>query len=115
MTGLILAFIFLLNDNDTELGPSFGAYVKLQMVRYLGLIAGTAALLTAIALRILKKPYCDSLFYIFSGILNFALGIYGIIYFVLHADGVQVIHAFLINLLIGLLIVADSFVLTERN
>jgi hypothetical protein len=115
ITGLLAGFIFLVNDNDTEFGASFGAYVKLQMVRYSGAVTGTAALLVAIALRILKKPYANNLLYIFIGVLNISLGMYGIFYFILNADGIHVIHTFLINLLIGVLISSDVFVITEGN
>jgi|ERR1039457_7225721 predicted secreted protein len=116
ITGILVAFIFLLNDRDTALGASFGAYVKLRMSRYISIIAGTAALLIAIFFRLNKKNgYTNNLFYILPGVLNIMLGIGGIIYAVSSPNGNMILHDFLLNLLLGVLILADVFLNTVKN
>src|ERR1700735_2070131 len=102
ITAVLGIFIFFINDPNQEFGPSFGAYVKLQFVWITGLIGGAFALLAAIIFRTQKKRhYTDKLFYIFPGILNLLIGLYGIGWFLFHRQDVAFAHEAQPNLLLG--------------
>ena len=109
ISGAIAIFIFLIRNNaNTELGGSFNSFVKLQFARYFGLVSGIIALIVASVYRANKKNgYTNRFLYIFSGVLNFLLGIGAVAFYVLVSKNNMVLNDFLLNLLFGTIIILD--------
>jgi hypothetical protein len=109
ITILAEAFIFLINNSNAELGASFGIYVKLEFARYFAIATGMISILSAVILTVLKRrEYTSMLIYIFPGVLNSGLGIFGLVYYWFTNNKIA-LHEFLISLLIGIIILSDVF------
>jgi hypothetical protein len=109
ITLFLFIFIFLLNSNDPKSG--IGIYFKLELIKYIAVVTGITSILIAVGSRVLKtSSYTSNFFYILCGVVNTAFGLYGFFYFSLHPDSLKVLHEFLLNFLIGVIIISDAFV-----
>jgi hypothetical protein len=106
---LFAGLIFLLfYPSTSELGRTFTVAIIYILVRNFALGAGLFALSIRLT-RLLKKN--DSILYILCGVLNVAIGLVCVfLYFNKEAE-LQWLHKYLLNLLIGTLIIVDTFFL----
>jgi hypothetical protein len=105
----LLAFVMYYPDEST-LGPYFGLSVVYMAIRYVAVTAGCIALL----LRLVKLWKDNGNFlYLLLGTLNIAIAAISISLYFIQAGTVEWLNKSLFNLLIGVLIVFDSFVLQE--
>ena len=108
--GAIIIFI-LYYPSNSELGRLFGVDVVLLMIRYAALIIGLAFLL----LRLFKFFKSFPLYYVFIGTLNFAIGIFALALYFFDNANVSWFHLFIPNLLVGVLIYSDIYVLNNKQ
>ena len=85
-----------------------GRFVMFLLTRYFGLWSGLGVLLLRL-LQIIKDN--KSFIYIFVGLLNVSLGISGVYFYSIEYANTDLLHMFIVNLTIGLIIFTDIFFL----
>ncbi|MBO9566691.1 MAG: hypothetical protein J7621_28215 [Niastella sp.] len=101
-----MAIAFLLTyPSRGKLGATFGVSVLYILARQVCLFVGLSFLL--LRLIGLLKPY--NFGYILSGTLNAGTGITAVILYFFALNSFQLLNAFLYNLLLGVIMLVDSF------
>lgn len=103
--------LFLVYPSNSPLGDLFDAFIVLIAVRYIAIGYGVLMLLLRVV-KVLKDN--QLLIYILAGTLNIFLAIVGFaLYFTGMAD-LDWLHQSTVNLLVGFLILADTFFIESR-
>ena len=105
LTSFVIVFYY---PSNSDLGRSFNLAVILLFIRYCALWVGIGVILLRLV-RIIKKS--DNLIYIFLGTINVCLGIFSWILYLNNEMVVKVLHMFIINLFLGVIIFIDVFLL----
>jgi hypothetical protein len=103
--GCSMAFLHYVGKNET--GKIFALDVVLLMIRFAIMIVGIIFLF----LRLLKLFKTFPLYYIFTAALNFVIGIFALVLFVFDNADVRWFHLFIPNILIGVIMLFDIYVL----
>lgn len=90
------------------MGEAFNIAVMYILTRNVALYGGLAVLLLRL-LTIIKSN--TNVLYIFMGILNLMVGLLCVILYYLSLADMPWLHACLLNLLIGFVILADTFII----
>ena len=98
--------LFFFYPSDSELGTGFTVEFIFLLARSFGLWAGII-ILTIRLLKIVKDS--NDLAYIFTGSLNISLGIISIVLFTFKEMIAPILHLFLLNFFIGVIIYIDVF------
>ena len=104
---VILSFLLYYHDKS-GLGKGFGLAVIFVIVRYISLVAALAFILIRLFRILLRRT---NFAYIFVGALNCSIGLICFVLFLLGEANVSWFHNCLVNLTIGVLIIADVFLL----
>ena len=97
----LLAYLLYFNNKPDG---KFGAAASFLLLRYAGLWVGSAILICRILLLLRSN---DALIYIATGVLNVLIAFIAIVLFFTNHMVIQVFHLFLVNLLIGTVIIFD--------
>lgn len=94
--------------NTVSTGIIDSRFIMFLMLRYFALWSGIIVLLLRL-LRVIKNKH--SFLYIFISSLNIILGVSGIYFFGFKYISIGMVHMFIINLIIGVIILTDIFLL----
>ena len=105
-------YSFYVFFTDKSGDGNIGFWVVTIFTLFFSLVIGVIALV----LRLLKLLKLTSFMYIFSGILNLCMGVYGMTLFLLHRmSEFKYIQMHAYSLLIGLMIMADLIITKKRS
>lgn len=107
IVALSLIYIVYFNNKPDQ---KFGVATVFLLLRYFALWSGLLILLCRLVFLIKRN---DSIIYIIAGMLNIILGIIAVIVFISNNMVMQILHLFLINLLLGVIIISDYLFLKK--
>lgn len=100
--------VMIFYPSTSELGKGFSIGVIYMLTLYFALISGVIFLVSRL-LRLFK--WSDSMIYVLFGTLNLLIGLLGVILYFRKIADMQWLHKSLLNLLVGVLMIVDSFLL----
>jgi hypothetical protein len=107
ITGIATLLAILLFYKDTNgMGKWFTLSILYMYARYAFLVIGTLLLLGRV-LKLIKRPY--ALGYILAGVVNIFVALVAVVLYFSTGSDVAWLNACLLNLLVGVLIMADFF------
>jgi hypothetical protein len=102
ITSLLGIFIFHVNNADPK--PGIGMYVKLEVIKYMSLACGCVLLIIGILYNFRKIRIQHHFLNILLATVNTAFGFAGAVAFIYNQQYKQILHEFLPNLLLGVLL-----------
>lgn len=108
---VIFNFLFFYPATN-GMGKAFNVSIMYILTRNVSLYGGLTVLLLRV-LTILKSN--TNILYIFMGVLNLAVGLLSIVLFYLSLADLPWLNKCLLNLLIGFIMTADTFIIFKKN
>ena len=93
-------------NSKSELGTGFSLYSWLMITRFFGLIGSGLFFVLRVA-RLIRKQ--TNFFYCFFAVVNCSIGIVALLFYFIAILNRDTLYLFLLNLLVGVILLADIF------